>query len=116
MDSCVQIQKCFQRANHTLKRIWRALTFSVVQRVAHFSCYDLYKDTVVGAIVPVICKLYCTSQTVLVLLAKHLLVTSVYEIINALPNDLILDMTKLKAFADSKLNVDKMTISLSQIE
>ena len=32
--------------------------------------------------------------------------------INALPNDNILDMTKLKAFADDKLNVDKMTISL----
>ena len=32
--------------------------------------------------------------------------------INPLPNDKILDMTKLKAFTDVKLNVDKMTISL----
>ena len=31
----------------------------------------------------------------------------------SLPNDLILDMTKLKAFADDRLKVDKMTISLS---
>ena len=31
---------------------------------------------------------------------------------NPLPNDQILDMTKLKAFADDKLNVDKMTTSL----
>ena len=32
--------------------------------------------------------------------------------INPLPNGKILDMTNLKAFADDKLNVDKMTISL----
>ena len=31
---------------------------------------------------------------------------------NPLPNDKILDMTKLKAFADDKLNVAKMTIFL----
>ena len=31
---------------------------------------------------------------------------------NLLPNDQILDMTKLKAFADNKLNIDKMTIFL----
>ena len=31
---------------------------------------------------------------------------------NPLPNDKILDMTKLKAFADDKLNIDKMTISV----
>ena len=30
-----------------------------------------------------------------------------------LANDQILDMTKLKAFADNKLNFDKMTIFLS---
>ena len=29
-----------------------------------------------------------------------------------LPNDNVLDMTKLKAFADEKLNFAKMTISL----
>ena len=29
-----------------------------------------------------------------------------------LPNDQVLDMTKLKGFADDKLNVDKTTISL----
>ena len=32
--------------------------------------------------------------------------------INPLPNDKILDMTKLKGFADDKLNVAKMTFSL----
>ena len=31
---------------------------------------------------------------------------------NSLPNDKILDMTKLKAFADDKLNVAEMKISL----
>ena len=35
-----------------------------------------------------------------------------YNIINSLPNDKTLDITKLKAFADDKLNVAKMTISL----
>ena len=33
-------------------------------------------------------------------------------VINPLPNDNFLDMTKLKAFADDKLEVAKMTISL----
>ena len=32
--------------------------------------------------------------------------------LDSLPNDNILDMTKLKAFADEKLNVAKMMISL----
>ena len=32
--------------------------------------------------------------------------------INSIPNDKILDMTKLRAFADNKLNVAEMTISL----
>ena len=32
--------------------------------------------------------------------------------LNSFPHDKILDMTKLKAFADNKLNIDKMTISL----
>ena len=31
---------------------------------------------------------------------------------NPLPNNKILDVTKLKAFADAKLNFDKITISL----
>ena len=36
------------------------------------------------------------------------------QYLNSLPNDKILDMTKLKAlnFADNNLNVNKMTISL----
>ena len=34
------------------------------------------------------------------------------ELVNPLPNNKILDVTKLKAFADDKLNVAKMTISL----
>ena len=34
----------------------------------------------------------------------------VWERVNPLPNDKILDVTKLKAFADGKLNVAKMTI------
>ena len=33
-------------------------------------------------------------------------------VINPLPDDKILDFTKLKAFADDKLNVAKMMISL----
>ena len=33
-------------------------------------------------------------------------------LLNPLPNDKILGMTKLKAFADDKLNVAKMMISL----
>ena len=33
--------------------------------------------------------------------------------VNSFPNDKILDRTKLKAFADNKLNVSKMTISSS---
>ena len=33
-------------------------------------------------------------------------------IVNSLPNDKILDMTKLKAFADDNLNIAIMTISL----
>ena len=32
--------------------------------------------------------------------------------VNSLPNDKILDMTKLKAFADDNLNIAIMTISL----
>ena len=32
--------------------------------------------------------------------------------LNSLPNDKLLDQTKLKAFGDNKLNVAKMTISL----
>ena len=32
--------------------------------------------------------------------------------LNPLPDDKILDMTKLKGFADDKLNIDKMTFSL----
>ena len=32
--------------------------------------------------------------------------------LNSLPNNIILDLTKLKAFVDNKLNVAKMTISL----
>ena len=34
------------------------------------------------------------------------------EALNPLPNNKILDVTKLKAFADAKLNFDKITISL----
>ena len=37
----------------------------------------------------------------------------VWEWVNSLPNDKIVDVTKLKAFADDKLNVAKMMISLS---
>ena len=33
-------------------------------------------------------------------------------LLNPFPNDKILDMTKLKAFADDKLNIDKMTVSV----
>ena len=33
-------------------------------------------------------------------------------IINSFPNDKILDLTKLKAFADDKLKIAKMRISL----
>ena len=36
----------------------------------------------------------------------------VWERVNSLPNDKILDATKLKAFADDKINIAKMTISL----
>ena len=35
------------------------------------------------------------------------------ELINPFPKDKFLNMTKLKAFVDDKLNVAKMTISLS---
>ena len=35
-----------------------------------------------------------------------------YSKFNPLPNDKIFDMTKLKAFADDKLNINTMTISL----
>ena len=38
--------------------------------------------------------------------------TKVMNFVNPLPNNKILDMTKLKAFADDKLNVTKMKISL----
>ena len=38
-------------------------------------------------------------------------VITVY-IVNPLPNNKILDVTKLKAFADDKLNIDEMMISL----
>ena len=45
-----------------------------------------------------------------------MLLTSIFSfsrnLFNPLPNDQILDTTKLKAIADDKLNVDKMTISL----
>ena len=34
------------------------------------------------------------------------------QVVNSLPKDKILDVTKLKAFADDKLNIAKMTISL----
>ena len=36
----------------------------------------------------------------------------VCRLVNPLPNDKIWDVTKLKAFADDKLNVDNMMISL----
>ena len=36
----------------------------------------------------------------------------IYLTENPLPNDKILDVTKLKAFAEEKLNIAKMTISL----
>ena len=35
-----------------------------------------------------------------------------WELVNSLPNDKSLDMIKLKAFADNKLNVAKMKISI----
>ena len=35
-----------------------------------------------------------------------------WQRLNPLPNDKILDSTKLKAFADKKFNIAKMTISL----
>ena len=35
-----------------------------------------------------------------------------FNVFNSLPNDKILDMIKLKAFADDKLNVTEMKISL----
>ena len=35
-----------------------------------------------------------------------------YDMFTPLPNHKILDMTKLKAFADNKLNIAKMMISL----
>ena len=35
-----------------------------------------------------------------------------FQHLNALPNNKFVDMTKLKAFADNKLNVAKMTMSL----
>ena len=38
--------------------------------------------------------------------------SSTWKEFNSLTNDKILDMNELKAFADDKLNVDKMTISL----
>ena len=34
------------------------------------------------------------------------------NLFNSLPNDKILYLTKIKAFADDKLNIGKMTISL----
>ena len=52
---------------------------------------------------------------------EKMLVTKIFSVffptmffypINPLPNNKILDMTKLKAFADDKLKVAKMTISL----
>ena len=47
--------------------------------------------------------------------AYHKVLFSHY--VNPLPNDKILDMTKLKAFTDNKLHVDKMTISdLDRVE
>ena len=36
----------------------------------------------------------------------------IHRIINSLPNDKILEVTKLKAFTDDNLNIAKMTISL----
>ena len=45
-----------------------------------------------------------------------MLVTSIFsffpQCFNPLPNDKILDMTESKAFADDKLNVTRVTISL----
>ena len=37
---------------------------------------------------------------------------TLHQKINPFPNDRILDMTKLKAFADDKLNVAKLTVYL----
>ena len=37
----------------------------------------------------------------------------VWERVNSLPHDKILDLTKLKAFADDNINVAKMMISVS---
>ena len=41
----------------------------------------------------------------------HIFSIASYFDIDSLPNDRILDVTKLKAFADNELNVAKMTIS-----
>ena len=44
--------------------------------------------------------------------SSSLKVGSVWYGVNPFPNDKILDQTKLKAFADDKLNVTKMIISV----
>ena len=39
-------------------------------------------------------------------------IQSIYRLFNPLPNNNILDMNKLKAYADKKLKIAKITISL----
>ena len=43
---------------------------------------------------------------------KHILFHLNFGLFNSLPNDKILDMTKLKVFADNKINVTQMMISV----
>ena len=43
---------------------------------------------------------------------KLLSLLSFFGLVNSLPNDKILDVTKLKAFSDDNLNIAKMTIFL----
>ena len=45
-------------------------------------------------------------------MAHHHITDLKQNIVNTLPNDKILAVTKLKAFAVEKLNIAKMTISL----
>ena len=63
------------------------------------------------------CEYWCSfqeaeSREISLSCKRLILIQCKINLFNPLPNEIFLDMTKLKAFADNKLNVAKINISL----
>ena len=57
-------------------------------------------------------RLFCIFLTWKAIVCTVTQILYSYEVFNPFPNDKILDLTELKAFADNKLNVTKLMSSL----